>query len=164
MSKRVFTEEHKKALSDARKGRAPWNKGKSGVQEYSKQTRKKMSLARIGRFAGENHPFWKGGITATSAKRWREKNMDRVLFLNRRRRAMKLNAEGSYTEQEWLDLKAKYGFMCLCCKKEEPEIKLTEDHVIPLSKGGTNYISNIQPLCKSCNCKKHTKIINYAIK
>ena len=35
------------------------------------------------------------------------------------------------------------------------------DHVVPLKLGGANTVDNVQPLCGSCNCKKHLKIIDY---
>jgi 5-methylcytosine-specific restriction endonuclease McrA len=65
------------------------------------------------------------------------------------------------TRKKWELLKKQYGYTCPMCGKKEPKIKLTEDHIIPLSKGGSDYIENIQPLCVSCNTKKYTKIIKF---
>lgn len=69
------------------------------------------------------------------------------------------NAEGSFTKDEWDNLKKVFNYTCFMCLKKEPEIKLTIDHKIPLSKGGSNYIDNIQPLCKPCNSRKFNKIL-----
>lgn len=77
------------------------------------------------------------------------------------RRAKKYQAPGSFTKQEWLDLKTRYNHICLYCGKQEPEIILTIDHVIPFSQGGSNNIANIQPLCKSCNAVKNDNIVDY---
>lgn len=90
-------------------------------------------------------------------ERDRDKIIARNMEIGHRRRAQKEKGE-SFTSKEWADLCARYGNICLCCG----EVKaLTVDHVIPLSKGGTNDISNIQPLCKSCNSSKNAKIIDY---
>lgn len=79
----------------------------------------------------------------------------------RRRRARKQQAPGDYTQADWDALKLQYDHTCLRCLRQEPEIKLTEDHVIPLALGGTNFIDNIQPLCGSCNKRKHLKTTDY---
>lgn len=89
---------------------------------------------------------------------WRKQNPEAARAKGSRRRARKLNSEGSYTADEWKALCDYYGNKCLACGKPE---KLTVDHVVPLSKGGRNDISNIQPLCKSCNSKKRTKTTDY---
>jgi 5-methylcytosine-specific restriction endonuclease McrA len=35
---------------------------------------------------------------------------------------------------------------------------LTVDHKIPLSRGGSNWPSNLQPLCFRCNVVKNDKV------
>lgn len=72
-------------------------------------------------------------------------------------------AGGHFTAQEWKTLKAKYDYTCLCCGRREPEIRLTPDHIIPVTKLGSSNIENIQLLCISCNSSKRDKIIDYRI-
>lgn len=83
----------------------------------------------------------------------------------RKNKLKRKQVEGSYSVQEWLTLKENYGNICLCCRKHENELTklLQQDHVVPVSKGGSNWISNIQPLCADCNgmAGKGTKVIDY---
>jgi 5-methylcytosine-specific restriction endonuclease McrA len=76
------------------------------------------------------------------------------------RKAKILSVGGSYTEEEWHALCKRFGNICLCCKKKKP---LTIDHVVPICKGGSNTIDNIQPLCLECNQRKHNRIIDYRL-
>ena len=86
----------------------------------------------------------------------------RKRFVNQRYNARKREADGSHIFGEWELLKKQYGYTCPCCGRKEPDIQLTEDHIVPLSRGGSDYIENIQPLCNDCNRRKYTKIIRYS--
>lgn len=98
-------------------------------------------------------------IASVLAARRKNPHVHAAIMAARRTRITQ--AGGRYTAKEWLELKEKYNFTCLCCGKREPEIKLAADHIIPVSKGGTSFISNIQPLCPSCNSTKRDKTIDY---
>ena len=80
-----------------------------------------------------------------------------------RRNALKRGFVDNFTSLEWIALKEKYNYVCLCCGVPEPDITLTVDHVVPISKGGGNSIENIQPLCFSCNSSKKVKSTDYRI-
>lgn len=92
-------------------------------------------------------------------KKYNAENPDKVRARRIRRRSRESGSGGSYTAKEWQALCDKYGNRCLCCESsDEP---LTVDHIVPISKGGSSDIDNLQPLCKSCNCSKQDKIIDY---
>lgn len=79
-------------------------------------------------------------------------------LIEARRRARVKGSEGKLTKTEWDELCSKYDYRCLCCKQLK---KLTVDHVIPLSKGGTHTLENVQPLCVDCNRSKNTRSTDY---
>lgn len=150
------------------KGQIPWNKDRKIKTNTGRTHFKKGIISwnkgkKFPEFSGENSPSWKGGEKEAD-KRWNNNHREKRRFYNRQREIRRVCSIGSHTLGEWELLKKQYGYTCPSCGKKEPEIKLTEDHIIPLDKGGSNYIENIQPLCRSCNSKKHTKIIKFDIK
>jgi 5-methylcytosine-specific restriction endonuclease McrA len=93
-----------------------------------------------------------------NGKRWQKENPEKVKAAFAKRRALKYQAGGYFTSEEWFTLCFAVGFKCLCCGKKR---KLEADHVIPIIMGGTSWIWNIQPLCRGCNAKKSDKYIDY---
>lgn len=153
------SEETKRKISLAKKGKESNRKG----AVLSVETREKISKNKRGKSVhspeqkakwgaerkGHGNPAWKHGLARVNSH-YRKIRAERVK-----------NAPGFHSQGEWEMLKAQYGFICLACRKPEPEITLTKDHVIPLVKGGSHFIENIQPLCQSCNSKKHTESTDY---
>ena len=72
---------------------------------------------------------------------------------SRRYRARKKNAPGLVTPAEWAFVKALFGGCAYCGGQD----KITQDHMIPLIRGGHHVIENIIPACLNCNSQKRTK-------
>lgn len=74
-----------------------------------------------------------------------------------RRRALKRGATVSdYTASQWREQQELQEHRCYYCGKPRKG-KLTQDHIIPLSQGGSHTASNIIAACQSCNSKKSDK-------
>jgi len=114
------------------------------------------ALAYSVKFRKEHPEVVKRALTT-----WRINNPEKVRAHWHKRRAAKLGNGGAYTYEQWIALCDKYHNRCLCCGKKK---KLTADHVVPLSKGGTSWIENIQPLCLLCNLIKNAKTIDYRMR
>jgi 5-methylcytosine-specific restriction endonuclease McrA len=92
-----------------------------------------------------------------TSKAWKTPDKASVIYHTRR---AKLKGNGaSLAISEWQEILRKYGNKCLCCGRKD--VKLTMDHVVPISLGGTHTADNVQPLCQSCNSAKGTKVIDY---
>lgn len=96
---------------------------------------------------------------------WNKRNPEYVSSRKIERKRAIRRAPGRHTPAEFRALVEAYGGKCLCCGVADgPRQSATEivrDHIVPISKGGSNAISNIQPLCRACNTRKRDGIIDY---
>lgn len=112
-----------------------------------------------GKFAQSRRAWYLANrdVAIAASKRWAEANPERAALTSRLKKQRR-RAAGVLTATEWREIQAKYGHRCLACASDGP---LTIDHVVPVSKGGSNTAENIQPLCGTCNSSKSTKTIDY---
>ncbi len=169
------TPEQRKRISEACKGRTPWNKGVKIGNKYpnSGQFKKGFKMpAEVKAKISKAHQGRKRGVEEREKNRQSQyRRFEREIpgykydkdgRQNRRKERLRRNG-GFHSKSEWIQLKLKHDLTCLSCKKKEPYIQLTKDHIIPLMHGGTDDISNIQPLCRSCNAKKSTKLVENCV-
>lgn len=119
---------------------------------YSKYRKERMHFTEQNSYKGIRS---EGDSKQIYHRNYCNSHKENIAHLKARRYAREKGAIGSHTLEEWDALKDSYGNVCAYCGKSK---KLTKDHIIPLSKGGTDYIENIQPLCRNCNSKKHNHI------
>ena len=100
--------------------------------------------------------------TKTRHKAYRKNHPEVSQAADARRRARLASAPiNDLTGPQWELIKQHYNHRCVYCPENcwrcrQKKHKLTQDHIVPLSKGGSNTVSNIVPSCQSCNSKKHT--------
>lgn len=139
---------------------------KKGREYYAKNREKRIAYQRLYYSRNRQHVLWRNGQWATRNRdkvslirqRHRVKHIEALRIVWHKYRFRKAGADGGFTVSEWLELCERYHNRCLACGREGD---LTRDHIVPLSKGGSNDIGNIQPLCGPCNSAKGTQIIDY---
>lgn len=87
------------------------------------------------------------------ASQWAKDNRLRARINKANYWARRKNAPGYFTDEEWQDVSSQYGDTCPRCLLTCDDF--TIDHIQPLSREGTNWIWNLQPLCASCNSSKN---------
>jgi 5-methylcytosine-specific restriction endonuclease McrA len=92
-------------------------------------------------------------IVKQRVREWNEANPEGARSRGRNYRARKYAAEGSHTGDEIKALYVKQGGLCIYCRTDLQD-KYDVDHIQPLARGGSNWISNLQLACKPCNNQK----------
>ena len=95
-------------------------------------------------------------------KKWALENRESVLIGQRvvahKRRLHKVNtSDGSVNKESIIYMLESQKYKCLNCGACLKTNKWEADHIVPLHKGGTHSIKNMQILCMSCNRKKAYK-------
>lgn len=89
-------------------------------------------------------------------KRYAERNREKLREHTRSRRAKLKNASGSHTAE---DIRAQYerqNGLCYWCNKTLDKYHV--DHLIPLSRGGSNDPPNLVVACPTCNMSRNNKL------
>lgn len=94
------------------------------------------------------------------ASKWNNPNNQNAA--NRSERLSAARKIATHTKEEWEEMKSIIGH-CVICGKSSDEAPLVKDHIIPLYQGGSDGISNLQPLCRSCNSRKGADSKDYRI-
>lgn len=94
--------------------------------------------------------------TRAKHRKWEHEHPEKV----KAKWSRQYHAKGTYTKDQLearIDFYGRRCYLCHCDWDALVSGNRTIDHIIPLSKGGTNWPSNLAPACRSCNASKSNK-------
>lgn len=133
-----------------------YEKNKEYAQAYGRTRHQanKVEIAEKRRFSNLS-PERQAALRAASAE-WRAANKQAKATQERNRRALKRQAVGCHTAKDIAKLADVQDLRCPYCRTSIAG-RFHVDHIVPLSRGGSNGVENLQLLCQPCNQRKHAK-------
>lgn len=87
-----------------------------------------------------------------------------IIQANRRLRKARIRGTPLHhkiTAEEWSEIINRYDHRCAYCFTSG---KMTMDHVIAISRGGSHTSDNVVPACMSCNARKQARSVDEFLK
>lgn len=126
------------------------------AEQYARNRARRIALAAAWKRANAEkvRTYRERGRATTAA--WKARNKALLRTHDRMKRARKRSAPGEHCAAD-IDalLKAQRGKCPVCSKALGRRYHV--DHIVALSRGGSNGKENIQLLCPDCNMQKHCK-------
>jgi len=146
------------SIGCASSDREPWNKGKTSLalkvinkgRKHTEQTRKNMSLAKIGNknaCGNRNISVWNKG-KKLNYKPWS--------YIDGRSKVYNYRPNTKEYKQLRQKVLIRDNFTCQDCKSNNK--KLDVHHKVPFLDGGENTLDNLISLCRKCHVKAEWKI------
>lgn len=153
-SEMTESEREEKRLRDAEKTRKCYVKNPEKYRDIRKRfysNHRQEEIARSIEYRNKNIEAHK-----EYRKKYVKENPEIIRLYSRKRRALKENSEGDHTVQDINNLVVLQKNKCALCNTSVKD-SYHVDHIVALSKGGSNDKYNLQLLCQTCNQRKHAK-------
>jgi 5-methylcytosine-specific restriction endonuclease McrA len=95
-------------------------------------------------------------ITCSKSIHGKSRTRDYFAVQKRNNKAKRKKAVGRHTVGDIVKILKRQDGRCVYCKTDIKK-RYHVDHIIPLTRGGTNWPDNLQLLCPSCNLRKSSK-------
>lgn len=97
-----------------------------------------------------------GSVILARNRKWIKGHPLAAIVKSQNRRLRFAQVKRTLTTREWAIIVNNYDGRCAYCGRGE--VKMTMDHIIPISKGGEHTANNVVPACKPCNSRKRNNI------
>lgn len=168
---RRYRERHREKINEKKRADY-WESKKNKKERTAKELAERTRVCSVCNTSKKITDFYKRGnggfynycksCHIKNTNDYRSKNVEQTRKTRIRnehtRRARKSKLIDDFSEEDWCQAidyfrSEKGATECAYCGNES--VKLTQDHFIPLSKGGHYTKDNIIPVCFGCNTQKH---------
>lgn len=141
------------------------SKGKETQKRKLKKYRQTENGKKVNNKISRNWQINNPEKKREAEKKYRQSDKGKLIFTmkSQRYRSRKKNLPSTLTADEWLEILENQGNKCNNCKVSFEKVKATQDHIVPVSKGGAYTKENIQALCGSCNSSKRDRQLSCEI-